>query len=243
VGSTEFYWSAARETYAAGDYNKTADHLEQVIESDNQYSARAIPWYLVLTSGMAAGYMDLADQYAAGARVRKADGLAFRRKATEYRTLASRLVLRFAQNADKIRRVPLGTMPVAFSLPKGNAADPALFTQIAGGIEPTPEDAQAVEAMAIEHRVLMTACLAAGAPNDVAKTEEILGRGGATRETFGKAMAQMLEKESALYSRNQLDEPQKLASVRAQAQSALAEAAKVGSARVVSFNNVASSGH
>jgi hypothetical protein len=233
--SIEFYWSAARETYAAGDYNKTADHLERLIDSDNKYAARAIPWYLVLTSGMAAGYMDLADQYTAGARIKKADGLAFRRKATDYRTIASKLVLRFAQNADKIGKVPLGSMPLAFPLPKGNAADPTLFAQIARGIELTPADAQMAEALAIEHSVLMTACLAAGAPNDVAKAEEILSRPSptASRDAFGKAIARLLEKEAALYSRDKLDEPQKLAIVQARAESVKAEGARVGSARVV----------
>jgi hypothetical protein len=235
ASSIEFYWSAARETYAAGDYTKTADHLERVIESDNRYTARAIPWYLVLTSGMAAGYMDLADQYSAGAHIRKADGLAFRSKAADYRTMASKLVLRFAQNVDKIGKVPLGSMPLGFPLPKGNAADPALFAQIARGIQLTPADAQNAEALAIEHSVLMTACLAAGAPNDMAKAEEILGRPSpsASRDAFSKAIARLLEKESSLYSRDKLDDPEKLAIVQARAQSVMAEGARVGSARVV----------
>jgi hypothetical protein len=232
---SEFYWTAARETYQAGDYAKAADHLEHVIETDNPYTARAVPWYLVLTSGMAQGYMELADQYAAGARIKKADGLAFRRKATDYRTIASKMVLRFAQNTDKIGKVPLGSLPLAFPLPKGNPADPALFKRIASGIELDPADAQMAEALAIEHSVLMTACLAVGAPNDFAKTEQILGRPSpsASRDIFGKAMALMLEKEATLYSRDKLDEPQKLTTVQARAASMKAEAARVGSARIV----------
>jgi len=235
VGTPDFYWSAARETYSAGDYAKTADHLEHLIDNDNAYTARAIPWYLVLASGMAAGYMDLADQYSAGAHIRKTDGLPFHRKATDYRTMASKLVLRFAQYTDHISQVPLGSLPLAFPMPKGNPANPALFAQIARGIELSPADAQMAESLAVEHSVLMTVCLAVGAPNDVAKTEEILGRpsASASRDTFGRAIAQMLEKEANLYTRNQLDEPQKLASVQARAQSMKAEAARVGSARLV----------
>src|SRR5438067_208877 len=115
VGTPEFYWSAANETYTAGDYVKTADHLERLIDNSNEFSARAIPWYLVLTSGMAGGYIDLADHYAAGARNNKAKALAFRLKAGEYRATASRLALRFGQNVDKINQVPLGTIPLAFA--------------------------------------------------------------------------------------------------------------------------------
>src|SRR5438552_4067541 len=79
VGTPEFYWYAAKETYAAGDYVKTADHLDHLIDNQNEYTARAVPWSLVLTSGMAAGYMELADHYLAGARVNKANALGFRR--------------------------------------------------------------------------------------------------------------------------------------------------------------------
>ncbi len=70
VRTPDFYWSAARETWAAGDYLKTSDHLDHLLSSTNAYTARAIPWSLVLTAGtLAAGYMELADDYsAAGAR-------------------------------------------------------------------------------------------------------------------------------------------------------------------------------
>jgi hypothetical protein len=241
AGTSEFYWSAALETYAAGDYPKTADHLERLIGDDGIYRTRAIPFYLVLTSGMADGYMQLADQYTAGARVNKSKALAFRLKAAEYRNTASRLALRFAQSVDKIDLVPLGRMPLAFPLPGGNAAPPAVFLQIGGGIELSPADAATAEWLTIQRAVLMTACLAAGAPNDVAKTEIILRAPAAatTRDTFGKAIAQMLKTESSMYSRDKLDEPEKLAAFQERGQKVLAEAVRVGSARLVPAGSIA----
>ena len=240
VGTSEFYWSAARETYAAGDYRKTADHLERLINDANAYRARAIPLYLVLTSGMAKGYMDLADQYAAGARINKAKALAFRVKAAEYRNTASRLALRFAQSVDRLDQVPLGRMPLDFPFPKGNAAPAPEFLQIGGGVELAPADAETAETLAIQRSVLMTVCLAAGSPNDVAKAEEILGGEGAaiSRDTFGRAIAEMLKTESSLYSRNKLDEPEKLAAFQERGARVLAEAAKVGSARIVPAGSI-----
>src|SRR5262245_42739476 len=68
VRPADFYWTAARETWAAGDYVKTSDHLDHLIEAHNEFSVRAIPWSLIITSGMAGGYIDLADHYVAGAR-------------------------------------------------------------------------------------------------------------------------------------------------------------------------------
>jgi hypothetical protein len=239
--SADFYWSAARETYALGDYMKTADHLEHLLDDHNAYNTRAITWYLVLTSGMADGYMKLADQYTAGARINKSAAKGLRLKASAYRTTASQVALRFAQNADKVQEIPLGMTPLGFPLPKGSAAETELLTQIAKGRELTPADAESAETLAIQHAVLMAACRAAGADNNMARAEEILANSNASvsRATFGKAMADLLDSESALYSRNKLDEPEKLAALKQRAEIVRKEAARVGSARIVNASSVA----
>ncbi len=230
-----YYWSAARETYANGDYAKTADHLEHLLDAPNQYTALAVPWYLVLTSGMANGYMELADQYAAGAHVNKAKAAAFRTKAADYRTIASQWAMRFAQNSEKLKDIPLGPLPIAFPLPKGGAAQPPQLKQIAGGMELSPEDAEAAEILTVQQAVLMAVCRGVGAPQNLAKAEEILAgdRAEVPRATFGNAVADALEAESALYARNRMDEPQKLAALRSRAEIARKEAARVGSARII----------
>ena len=230
----DFYWSAAKETYALGDYAKTADHLERLID-DGAYSTRALPWYLVLTSGMASGYIELADQYTAGARHNKGSAAAFHAKAAAYRTIASQWAMRFAQNSDKLRDVPLGSMTIGFALPKGSAAEPEQLAQIASGIELRATDAEMAETRTLQHSVLMAVCQAVGAPQDVAKAEEILARVPAmeSRSTFGNAIGEMLDAESYLYSRNKLDEPAKLAALHERAEMARKEGARAGSARIV----------
>jgi hypothetical protein len=221
----EFYWSAARETYTAGDYIKTADHLDHLIDNQNEYTARAIPWSLVLTSGMAAGYMELADAYKAGARLNKPKALDFHRKAMDYRTMASPLALRFAQNVEKLEQLS-GSITLAFPLPNGNAAEPALMKQIARGTEISAGDAVTVQWLAIQRNVLLTTCLAAGSPNDAARTLEILGHASSItpRATFNKAIAAMLDREAGLYSRNNLDEPTKMAALHERARVVLGNA-------------------
>jgi hypothetical protein len=69
----------------------------------------------------------------------------------------------------------------------------------------------------------LTACLAAGAPNDAARTLEILGHASSItpRATFNKAIATMLEREAKLYSRNNLDDPVKLAALQERARAVL----------------------
>jgi hypothetical protein len=233
-GASAELWAAAAKTYSAGDYAKAADHLERLISDRSPYSARAIPWCLVVTSGMARGYMDLADRYAAGARFNKARALTFRLRATKYRTMASEYALRFAQLSDRLSEIPLGSVPLAFTFPRGNGAAPALFSRIGAGIEITPAEQEAAETLAVERGVLMAVCLAAGAPNDVAKSREILTQGspGNSRAAFGDAIAQMLDSESALFQRDALNEPDKGAILRERAERVRVEAARVVSARI-----------
>src|SRR2546421_12867036 len=95
-GTPGFYWQAAKETFAAGDNIKTLEHLDKLLVEENEYTTRALPWALVLTSGTAAGYAELADNYELGGRVNKSDPSAFRRPVSMYRGSANRLALEFA---------------------------------------------------------------------------------------------------------------------------------------------------
>ena len=235
VGSPEFYWQAATETYAAGNYTKTIDHLDRLIETRNTYSGLALPWSLVLTSGVASGYMELADDYDSGARVNGTQAARFRRKAAEYRTLASGMALHFAENVDKLGRLPYDTVPLAFGLPKGGGGVPPVLSRIANGIPLSPGDADAAQSLTVERGVLLAVCLAAGAPNDIARTATILNEASAAapRETFGKALARMLDLEAGLYGRGKLDEPEKRAVLQQRSQNALAWAAQSGTALLI----------
>jgi len=233
--TAEFYWSAARQTYSTGDYVKTIDNLDHLIGGPNEYVSRAIPWTLVLTSGMASGYMELADQYSAGAHANKAEAPEFLHQAMKYRTAASRLALQFAQNVERMDQVPAGAILLDFPLPIGTAATPPLFTAVVKGVVLSKEDEDAALELSIQRNVLLSACLAAGAANDPAKAEAILGDGSASipRVTFAQAVAKMLDKESSLYSRNKLDDPRKLAVFHQRAQAVLDDAATFGTARVL----------
>ena len=234
VGSPEFYWNAAKETYAAADYLKTLDDLDHLMETHSEYTARAVPWSLVLTAGMANGYMELADTYASAARENKSQALPFRRKANDYRTMASPLALRFAQNVEKMDQLPAGAVPVAFPMPKGSGAEPELFTRILKGEALSQADSETAVTLAIQRNVLLAACEAVGAPGDMAKAEHILTNvSTASHATFGKAIAAMLEHQSKLYSRNQLDEPEKLAILHQRAQTVLNGGAQLGGAMLV----------
>jgi hypothetical protein len=212
-GTPAFYWQAAKETFAAGDNMKTLEHLDKLLAGDNEYTSKALAWSLVLTSGTAAGYTELADHYEIGGRANKNDPSAFRRPMTTGRGVAGRLSLQFAENFAKFDKMKGDTVPLAFGYPKGTAAPAPGLSKIANGIILPQPEIESTEKRTLERGVLLAACAAAGAPDDTAKAESILKdpETKVPRSVFALAMAQSLYNASQLYTPRKLDDPVKLA--------------------------------
>jgi hypothetical protein len=222
MGSPGFYWQGAREVIKTGDYMKTLQNLDNILATDNEYTARALPWALVLKSGVAEGYMDAADNFELGVHNSR-EPSAFRRQVSTDRNTASELALQFAEDFGKIEKLKGDIVTLEFSYPPGNAAPVTQFTRVANGIALSLTETEAAQRHSVERGVLLATCRAAGAANDTAKTEELLKTGAANvpRATFMAAMGDALFRFSQLYTRNKLDEPQKRDALLERAQAAL----------------------
>src|SRR4051812_4237148 len=103
-GTPAFYWSAAKENFATNDFAKTTQSLEKIAASENDYTARAQAWLLVLTAGEIRGYMDLADGLEASVRAKHADPGGFRKYISNSRSAAGRLSYQFAETFMKFQK-------------------------------------------------------------------------------------------------------------------------------------------
>jgi len=211
-GTPAFYWAAAKETFAGGDYLKTITHLEELNAHDSEFTSRARSWLLVMTSGMARGYMDLADSFEAGAKANRANPTDFRRRTNTYRGEANRLALEFVEVFDKFQKGKDDPVPMNFPLPPGNTAPVMQLSRAATGMILPPAAVDASEKQSLERGMLLAACAAAGAPEDLAKTQELLKPGTfqVPRATFVMAMANTLFDESQLYSIRKIADPGKM---------------------------------
>ena len=211
-GTPAFYWSAARETFGTKDYVKTIQHLEKLTATDNEYTARARPWLLMMTSGMARGYMDLAESFDAGAHANKENPAEFRRHTNTYRGEADRLAVECVEVFGKFQQGKDDPVPVAYPFPTGSAAQVAQLGRVAAGILVAPTEIETAEKRALERAVLLQASAMAGAPDDVAKAHDLLKAGTLTvpRTAFLTAMASTLFDESKLYGSRQVDKPDRL---------------------------------
>jgi hypothetical protein len=221
-GTPAFYWSAAQETYATGDYQKTVEHLGNILSSQNEYVARAQPWMLILTSGMAHGYMDLADAFEAGSHANPSQGTAFHRLVNEYRGSASRLSLQFAEAFGNFRSKD-DYVTLSFPYPTGSPTEVVLVTRASKGAMPPAAEVETAQKHTIERAVLLATCRAAGAQGDPAKAQELLksGSGKVPRAAFVQAMATAMFEQAQLYSHNKMDDPDKMKIFCSRAQDAL----------------------
>jgi hypothetical protein len=221
-GTPPFYWSAAKETYAAGDYQKTVENLGNILSSQNDYVARAQPWMLIVTSGMAHGYMDLADAFEAGGHANQSQATAFHRLVNDYRGYASRMSLQFAETFGTFQSKD-DYVTLSFPYPTGSPTEVVLLTSASKGAMPPAGEVETAQKRAIERAVLLATCRAAGAEGDPAKAQDLLKGGDAKvpRATFVQAMAAALYEQAQLYSRNKLDDPDKMKIFCSRAQGAL----------------------
>lgn len=210
-GTPAFYWAAANDNFGQGDYAKTDEQLQRIMNhSDNDFTARAAAWDLVINAGLARGYMQLANAFDDGALANKANQLPLHRQANVYRSMAERLAIGFGEAFPKFeqRSAKDATVALAFQVPPGSIDEPPLLKRAAAGNPPAAGELDGLEKKTADRNVLMAICEAAGAPNDLNKARDLFKAGPVSvqRPVFLFAMANNLFTISKLYD----NDPDKL---------------------------------
>jgi len=209
-GSPAFLWNSARENYAKGDYVKAQEQLSRVAGSENEFALKARAWNLVLLSGLATGYMELADAYEVGARQNRNNPTPFRKFTSDYRSTASRYATQFAEEYGKFAKAQKdGEVPLHFVSPGGSPAKNPMLEKVASGKLATPFETDKGQSEIVRRAILMSACASAGSPNDAARTTELLKGESAnvSRGVFQRAMAEALYELSDIYCAKKLGKP------------------------------------
>jgi hypothetical protein len=212
-GSPAFLWQGAQTTYRAGDMLRTSQNLQQLIRSDNEFTARARPWAIVISSGVTQGYLDLADSYDIGAKANRANPMPFNKQASMLRSLASSGALELAESVHAfLDKDKDPNVPFAFEFPAGSVSQPPAASKISSGVLIQDSEGEALTKAMIQRGVLLAVCRAAGNPDDVAKTQEMMKAPDAKvpRATFLYALAKSLHDTSAVFGPTKLDRPDRL---------------------------------
>ena len=210
-GTPAFYWAAANDNFSQGDYAKTDEQLQKIISSsDNDFTARAAVWDLLINAGLANGYIQLANAFDDGARVNKANQLPLHRQANVYRSMAERLAIGFGEAFPKFEQKSAkdATVALGFQLPPGSIDEHPLIKRAAAGNSPAAGELDDLEKKTADRHVLLAICEAAGTPNDLSKARDLFKAGPVSvqRPVFMFAMANNLFTLSKLYE----NDPDKL---------------------------------
>jgi hypothetical protein len=212
-GTPEFIWSAAKTTYAAGDYIKADDNLSQLAKGTSEFAVRSRPLAIVLTSGIAKAYVDLADNFEAGAKANRGNPTPFRRQVNLFRSQASSAAMQTAEAVHEFfQSNPPDSVPLALGYPSGSAAEPVSLQRVAKGMILPDAEIETLQKEMIQRSVLLAMTRAVGAGEDTAKSLEILKGANATvaKPVFALETAKVMLDLADLYSPKQLDEPNRL---------------------------------
>jgi len=212
-GTPEWFWVAANETYAAGDYEKTADHLENAADSENPWQERAAIWRFVLLDGLARGYMELADGYQDGAKKNERNAPKLQNSIQQYQRDARRHTINLAESLGTARRMmgKAQSIQLDFPLATGSAGESSALGRVLDGIVPNESQAFDAESQTGERGIILATTAAIGAGDDAAKTRTTFETRPVevAANIFFLCVATSLLDRSEVFDRDHLNEPDK----------------------------------
>ncbi len=212
-GTPEFLWSAAKTTYGAGDFVKADDDLAQLAKGTSDFAVRSRPLAIIVTSGIAKAYVDLADDFEAGAQVNRANPTPFRRQVNLFRSEASSTAMQTAELVHEfLKSNPADPILLEIAYPSGSAAQPVSLQRVAKGMLLPDAEIDSLQKEMIQRGVLMSMTRAAGAGEDTAKALEIFKAPKVTvaKPAFGLEIAKVMLDLTDLYTPKKLDEPNRM---------------------------------
>jgi len=208
-GTPAFYWDAAKQNYKTGDIQKTEANLADIISTDNEFSARARAFEIVISAALLQGFHRLADSFEEGSKANKANPMPLHKQVITYRHYASAAALQLVQTTrvfldkDKDPNVAL-----AFDYPGGTAAEPPALKKVATGAMLPDGDREALQNAVLKRAMLLSVCHAVGAGEDSAKAaDQFKGEVLVPREVFLVELAKTFDEQSDLFGPKNMAEP------------------------------------
>ena len=213
VGSPEWLWDAAVENNGTGDFEKTQEHLGKVMASENAWRDRARVWRFVLLNGLAAGYAELGEAYANGAKKNEAVAAEFMNSVQQNRRDARRYTIALVEGLGAWRKQvgSVNTLSIDFPLPAGSGNQSPILASVSEGVVLNNTQAGSAESQTLQRSILLSAAAAAGMGDDIAKARNAFQATPIEVEAtpFFLAVAQAVVDRSKFFDRDHLMEPAK----------------------------------
>jgi len=210
VGTPEWLWDAARDTYQMRDFRKAEEHLSKIDEGERKLEAMV--WRAVLLSGFGKAYRELSDAYSEGVEEAGSAAPTFHNRIREYRRRARSRLISLTEMLPALRKEVLAAeaAPLNFRFPPGTAVGSPLLESLREGTA-LPEGQQAeAERHTVQRGILLEAAAFAGAGEDTSKAQSLFEQLPVEipTEKFLLRMAQSVVDHSALFDERRLNEPE-----------------------------------
>ena len=211
AGTPEWFWQAAQETYAAGDFEKAQADLEEVAKSDNENKEQAALWRASLSAGLARGYMELGNALAQAMKEDPKLAEEFTVRVQDFRRDARRHAINFTESIGTLRKMAAAqaTVKLQFPFPAGSANESPSLISLKDGQKVPPTQIDAAVEYTLKRGLLLQTAEMAGAGDDVAKAQGQFQSGAAEipQLVFLQALGKSLFEISALFGKEQLHDP------------------------------------
>ncbi len=220
-GSPEWLWAAAHDSYAAGDLDKTIDHLARIEQKgNNPFVQRARAWSMILQAGTAGAHLEMAQAYGDGWSAAGAQKSAFLRQKGEHLREAGRGAIHLVESYDTLVKEPLGQAVVLdFPFPKGSGAPVTEMDRVYKGIMLPEEQRLAAGEKEISRGVVRAVSSVLASADDSAGAQNALkaGRAEVPPARFLAATGAALDRLSAVFDRKGTDDLEKVKLLRERA--------------------------
>jgi len=211
-GSPAFLWAEAKTAFHAGDCAKANENLNNLLAHDNEFTAKAQPWALVVSSGIANGMMELADAYKEGRLTNPDHPVALVRLANDaFRDANSAALPGVEIFRSFVQKNKDPQILLAFEYPPVNASEPAALSRVTKGNLLNSTDADALRQAMMQRGVVSALARVVGEPEDSLKVPEMFKAGTVQvpRERFLFGMAELLYDQAQLYDRKHINDPRR----------------------------------
>ncbi len=229
VGSPEWLWSAAHDSYTAGDFEKACDHLRKIEKSENPFVERARAWRLLLEAGSASGQLETAKAYNEGAGVIRANAekTAYLRSKEDHAKEARRHGIDLLEGCgDLLKQVSDKPIVLEFPFPQGTAANVTDLDRVFKGLPVAEELKAPIDDKMLKRGVVRAVSAVLATEDDSAKAQAAFQNGKAevAPARYLAAIGSALSRVSLVFDRKYLNEPQNQRLFQAKAKEVLARA-------------------
>ncbi|MDA1313150.1 MAG: hypothetical protein O2968_07430 [Acidobacteria bacterium] len=207
------YWTQVNREYKSRDYGDTLNYLNDVLRTENDYTARAAALKVVILGGITRSALAIEEACAKGiSRVGAWDSRPYTTCVDQFRSRARTRALDLIDALSEFEKATAagGDVSLDFPLPEGSARSSSMLGRTEAGSIPVEKVFDSAVALVVDHYIFVQVADLV-ATDDVAAVQKMFESPPVTvpKETFLVGVAKTLLAAAAVFGKDRLDDSAK----------------------------------